>query len=219
MQNEITSYQKLLDDQGKLANPGWARKLYFQYNPENLAVPRQLAKEWDYYFVGNEDVGVALTINDFGVFGMLTASLLKFKENFNITKSTMVLGTIHQPLDDEGTCYIRTEGGEAVFIRKPGKHILKLDMANFDDNGNDVHMDILLNIPETDRMVIATPFAENEHYFYLNEKINCLRASGTVTMGAYTYTFAPEKDFGVLDLGRGVWPEHNRWYWGSASGE
>lgn len=219
MQNEIKAPQKLLDESGRLANPGWARKLYFQYNPENLALPRKAAKEWDYYFVGNGERGVALTVNDFGPFGMMTASLLKFKENFNLTRSTVTPECLHQPYDDEGTCYMRTADSEAVFIRKPGRHILKLDMADFDGAGNALHVDLVLTVPETDRMVIATPFAEDEHFFYLNEKINCLRAAGTVTLGGDVYTFSPERDFGVLDFGRGVWPAHNRWYWGSASGE
>ncbi len=32
------------------------------------------------------------------------------------------------------------------------------------------------------------------------------------------HTFAPDKHFGVLDWGRGVWAYNNHWYWGSASG-
>ena len=68
-----------------------------------------------------------------------------------------------------------------------------------------------------DTMVIATPWAEDEHAFYYNQKINCMRASGTCTLGDKTYTFNPETDFGTLDWGRGVWTYDNTWNWGSGN--
>jgi len=67
-------------------------------------------------------------------------------------------------------------------------------------------------------MVIATSWKENRKAFYYNRKINCMPASGGFTIGTKKYTFEPEKDFGVLDWGRGNWTYKNRWYWGSASG-
>ena len=220
MQNEIKAPQKLLNEKGFLANPGWARQFHFEYNPENMTAPRSAAKEWDYYAIGNDEVVVALTLNDFGILGMTSISLLKPKENFDITKGSRVMGAcLDQPKDDKGCCYIRTDDTEITFIRKGNKHYLKADMTNFDDQGNDIHVDITLDLPETDRMVIATPFDEGPQYFYLNEKINCMPASGTVTLGDFTYTFDPAKDMGVLDLGRGYWPAHNTWFWGSASGK
>lgn len=66
-------------------------------------------------------------------------------------------------------------------------------------------------------MVICTPFDKPGH-FYFNQKINCLRARGAVTLGDRTYRFDREDSFAVLDWGRGVWTYHNTWYWGSASG-
>ena len=66
-------------------------------------------------------------------------------------------------------------------------------------------------------MVICTPFEKDGHFYY-NQKINCMRAAGEVTIGARRWVFSPEDSFGVLDWGRGVWTYHNTWYWGSASG-
>jgi len=219
MQNEITSAQKLLNEKGFLANPGWARKFYYEYNPENMPAPRSAAKEWDYYAFGNEDVIVALTLNDFGIMGMTSFSLLKPKENFDITNGSRVMGQVlDQPKDDAGCCYINTGDSELIFIRKGNRHILKGHMDNFDGKGNTFLVDVVLEVPDTDRMVLATPFDEGPQYFYFNEKINCMPTSGTVTLGDYTYTFDPARDMGVLDLGRGYWPDHNTWYWGSASG-
>lgn len=67
-------------------------------------------------------------------------------------------------------------------------------------------------------MVIATPFAEDRQAFYYNQKINCMRASGMVTIGDQTYAFDPADATATLDWGRGVWTYHNTCYWGSAIG-
>ena len=66
-------------------------------------------------------------------------------------------------------------------------------------------------------MVICTPFEKPAHFYY-NQKINCMRAEGTVRIGGEEYRFDPKDSFAVLDWGRGVWTYHNTWYWGSASG-
>jgi hypothetical protein len=67
-------------------------------------------------------------------------------------------------------------------------------------------------------MVIATPFPDAPRSFYYNQKINCLRAQGSVRVGDETFVFAPDSAFGVLDWGRGAWTYDNTWYWASASG-
>jgi len=218
MQNEITTMQPLFNEAGCLANPGWARRMYFQYDRSKMAADKNLCREWDYYFVGSEAMGISMTINNFGGIGMLTAKLMNYKEGYHLKKTVAIREDIHQPRDDEGTCFIRAQGAEGIFIRKPGKHYIKLDFPDF-HNGETFRLNLTLDVPETDRMVIATPFTESREQFFFNEKLNCMRASGTVELGAFTHTFRPDRDFGVLDFGRGVWPLHNRWYWGSASGE
>lgn len=218
MQNEITCLQPLFNEKGLLNNPGWARRMYFQYDPEKMAAQPSKLREWDYYFVGSEAMGISVTINNFGGIGMLTAKLMNYTEGYHLKKTVAIREDIHQPRDDEGTCYMRVGDSEGAFIRKPGKHYIKLRMPDY-HNGETYTLDITLDVPDTDRMVIATPFQEDETCFFFNEKLNCMRASGTVKLGDFIHTFDPNRDFGVLDFGRGVWPDYNRWYWGSASGE
>ena len=69
----------------------------------------------------------------------------------------------------------------------------------------------LTQAPE-ESIVICTPFAKPGHFYY-NQKINCMRASGTVALGKRVYRFDPSNSFGTLDWGRGVWTYHNTWYW------
>jgi hypothetical protein len=68
-----------------------------------------------------------------------------------------------------------------------------------------------------DTMVIATPWKEKKTAFYYNQKINCVRASGTIEYDGVTYELNPEIDYGTLDWGRGVWTYDNTWYWGSGN--
>ena len=60
MQHEVTDVQKLLDKQGYVVTPGWARRPVWQYNRENIAAPSFRIKEWDYYLAGNEHMPLHL---------------------------------------------------------------------------------------------------------------------------------------------------------------
>ena len=70
MQHEVTDVQKLLDKQGYVVTPGWARRPVWQYNRENIAAPSFRIKEWDYYLAGNEHYAVAFTLSDLGYAGL-----------------------------------------------------------------------------------------------------------------------------------------------------
>ena len=218
-QNEITSYQPLFNDEGILANPGWARKMYFDFDVTKMAAPYKKLRAWDYYFIGGDELGVAITTSFRGNCSRAIVQLMKFKEGLCLSKMVLTDEDIHQPKDDEGAVYMRTDETEVIYIRKPGKHIMKLWLKDF-HQGQDLSWNLVLTYPEdTDRMVIATPFTEGKELFFFNEKLNCMKVSGTVHLGDTVYTMSPDKDYAVLDFGRGVWPDWNRWYWGSASGE
>ena len=101
-------------------------------------------------------------------------------------------------------------------IREEDQRQLYAHMERFDGrDALDAHI-VLTHEPE-ESMVICTPFDKPGH-FYFNQKINCLRASGKVTVGEQEYMLDPSDTFAVLDWGRGVWTYHNTWYWASASG-
>lgn len=218
MQNEIVSPQPLFNERGILANPGWARRMYFDYQRDQMAAPLSKLREWDYYFIGSEAMGASITVAYWGGFSMLTAKLLHFQEGYYRAVTRTVPEDVCSPKDDEDTVYFRSDSAEAILIRKPGRHYIKLDMKNYWE-GQTYRLDVRLDVPETERMVIATPFAEGEEYFFFNEKLNGMRASGNLSLGNLSHTFQEGRDFAVLDFGRGAWPERNRWYWSSASGE
>ncbi len=219
-QHEITSPIPLLDEQGNLTQPGWARKPYPVYDRSKVkGFPLRL-KEWDYYLVTNGHFALALTIADNSYMGLDSISLLDFEEGWQVTKSPMralpLGGTALPNTSKSGVSASSGRGYALMFVNDGEKRTLITHMGNFKD-GQTLDANITLTEEPPESMVICTPFEKPGH-FYFNQKINCLRASGTVRLGERDYRFRPEDSFAVLDWGRGVWTYHNTWYWSSASG-
>ena len=76
--NEVTCPQPLLDKNGNIAEPGWARSQVQAYHRADITAPKFRIKEWDYYLVLNRDFAVCFTVSDLGYMGMLSASFLDF---------------------------------------------------------------------------------------------------------------------------------------------
>jgi len=221
MQHEIIIPTLLLDQKGNIAEPGFARSMLYQYRRRDIRAPRALIKEWDYYYVGNDRFGLALTIADNGYMGLDSVSFLNFDETWETTKSPMrlfPLGRTGLPESSEtGDTSIRGKGYAIAFRKCPEARKLTFYMDNF-RGGKSIRGDLWLTDEPRDSMVIATPFGKRGR-FYCNQKINCMRAAGAVTIGEKAYRFDPQDSFGVLDWGRGVWTYHNTWYWASLSAQ
>ena len=221
MQHEITKAIPLLDEKGNLTEAGYAKSLLPIYDRTKVKGGKTRLKEWDYYYVGNNHYGIALTIADNSYMGLDSISFLSFDDRpWEITKSPMrifPMGKTGLPESStSGVSKISGSGYSMEFVVAGGKRVLTAHMDNFREN-EPIDIQVTLLREPAESMVICTPF-EKEGHFYYNQKINCMRAHGKVTIGSNTYTFSPEDSFGVLDWGRGVWTYHNTWYWGSASG-
>lgn len=221
MQHEITKVIPLLDEKGNLTEPGYAKKLLPVYDRSKVKGGFMRLKEWDYYYVGNNEFGIALTIADNSYMGLDSISFLWFGNNpWEITKSEMRWLTNQKTdLPASSTCGISKISGKGyalIFDVNSKRRTLKAHMDNFKD-GKAIDIDLVLTKEPGESMVICTPFKKEEHFYY-NQKINCMRAEGKVHLGDETYVMNPDSSFGVLDWGRGVWTYHNTWYWGSASG-
>lgn len=221
MQHEITTRRPLLDDKGRLTEPGYTKGLLMDYDRKAIKGGALRIKEWDYYLIANNDYAVALTIADNSYMGLDGISLLDFRkpwEHTNNAMSFLTLGKRHFPASSSNGDVLNATKKYSISFKHNGDHrILSFHMDNFLD-GKPISGEIRLENPEQESMVIVTPFAEKDTAFYYNQKINCLPASGQVEFNGETYTFDKENSFGVLDWGRGVWTYDNVWYWGSASG-
>lgn len=216
MQHEIKTTIDLLNERGQLSEPGWARHLHWKYDRAKVANFAKIM-EWDYYLVANEDFGASFSIAHTRKFSRMTVNFFDYRQKYFIRKNSVIPGDIQMPPDADGPVHFCSAEAEGEYIREPGKHHIRIRFDNFSE-GQPYILDIDLTVPATEKMVIATPFDEGSDLFFYNMKMNCMKASGTATIGDKTYVFTPERSFSVLDWGRGVWPDHNRWYWGSGSG-
>jgi hypothetical protein len=221
MQHEI-GRGDLLDAAGGLAERGWARSEVRRYSREfaRPAQPERL-KEWDYYCILTPDFGLALTVADNGYMGFLGVSWMDFQAraavNGGVGMPNLKAAMDLPPSADAGDIAHVHPQISMAFRHEAGGRRLTLDAPGF-DKGRGLSGDLRLDQPPMDRMVIATPFAGAPEAFYYNQKINCMPATGHIDYAGRRYDFTPDRAFGVLDWGRGVWTMDNTWYWGSASG-
>lgn len=223
MQHEITEKQNLLNEDGSLNEAGFSKRHIQVYNRNHIKAHPMRIKEWDYYYIGNDDFGVALTIADNAYMGLDSISLLKFTggepwEKTTSPMSLMTLGKKHLPASTlEGNAVSRGKRHLLSFEHRGDIRKLSFYMEKF--NGKKaIEGDITLYCPDMESMVIATPFDGDPKAFYYNQKINCMPAEGIVRYDGEEYLFDAKDSFGVLDWGRGVWTKVNTWFWSSASG-
>lgn len=214
----ILSRGRLLNQSGNLEEAGYATSLVKEYRREDIKANPLRIKEWDYYYIGNDRFGVALTIADNSYMGLGSVSFLNFKTGYWKTKSVMTilpLGKTCLPETSEaGDVSFQHQNLDLRFENDGFTRRLQCQMRSFEKSA-DFSCDIVLSDPPRDSMVIATPFSKKKHFYY-NQKINCLTATGFVRIGDVEYLFN-KGSFGVLDWGRGVWTYHNTWNWASMS--
>ena len=209
---------ELLDKDGNLVEAGYAFSLVRQYDRSKIKAGKSRIKEWDYYYIGNNERGVAFTIDDNSLYGMGSVSMLDFKKATWITKSSMKFftkGKVGFPSSsDEPSTIVWDDGNYFLSFKNEGDnreievHVKELE------KGKEFKAHFKLTRSTKDSMVIATPFNKKAHFYY-NEKKNCLIAEGFYEYDGEKNEFSNKDTRAVLDWGRGVWTYKNTWYWSS----
>ena len=232
----IREFGALLDSEGRLREPGYATAPVLRYDRSQIRAARWRIKEWDYYLVNDDHYAVALTVSDLGYSGLLSASVLDFaRGTFKTTSEMLVapMGRLRMPADsDTGDVRYQGRRTSACFAHTPAGRRLSFRMDNFDAE-KDLEVEVLLDRPPRDSMVIATPWREDPHAFYYNRKVIGMRATGAFRVGDFVHEFVGDVGggdaggdnaaagggaLGLLDWGRGVWTYDNTWYWAAAQG-
>ncbi len=218
MQNEIKEKTTLLDFNGRLTTKGFAKHLVFDYDRTSVRNRKRL-KEWDFYQVTDGEYVLQMNMSDIAYFQSVSVTLFNLKtgKKYSATVNQFFAGEAVE-LEANGEKNHKTRFQHKDFdmcfdVQKDTRH---LTLNAIDDVGQKFVVDLWLYAPnQSEAMVIATPF-RNKHHFYLNYKLNCMRAIGVITIGDLTVRFS-DKAFGLLDWGRGVWPYNNQWIWGNGS--
>lgn len=220
MQHEVTEAQRLLDDDGQVCEPGWARHPVWKYERQCIAAPAFRIKEWDYYLAVSDHYAAAFTLSDLGYAGLISVSLINLLDRTEHTETVLTplpmgrmgLGSS----SDEGNAEFKNRRIHLKYSVKPERRRIQCIFNNFKD-GKKLTADLLMKQPQMDSMCIATPWKENPKAFYYNQKINCMPVKGSVSFDGRDYLFNGKKDMAVLDWGRGVWTYDNIWRWGTCS--
>lgn len=213
----LLSRGPLLDEKGNLNEAGYAFELVKEYNRKAIKGLKTRIKEWDYYYIGDKEFGVALTVDDNSYMGLVSVSVIDYQKQKEVTKSHMrwlTFGEIKFPSSSaDGDVFCEGRKYSMYFSNKNGKRRLVCHMKNV-RKGEDFDCDITLENTLNKSMVIATPFLKKKHFYY-NQKINLLKAKGFFKLGKQFHQFKKDETLGVLDWGRGVWTYSNTWYWSS----
>ncbi|MCE5257230.1 MAG: DUF2804 domain-containing protein [Spirochaetaceae bacterium] len=223
-QHEVISPVELLDGEGHLVEEGWARQQLWHYDRSRIRAPWYRIKEWDYYCVLSQEreCGIAFTVSDLGYAGLASMVWLDFAKREFIPMDSIKLLTRGKlgfpPSSGSGGLEYGDAKMSISYSLSDGERRIIASCPSFGE-GKGLRCDLVLQQDlAADTMAIATSWKENRRAFYYNQKVNCMPAGGTVTIGDERHIFEPGDSFGVLDWGRGYWPYRNRWYWGSASG-
>lgn len=227
MENEIKKQIPLLNKKGRIVEEGWARHSFFKYDRKMIHGNKLTIKEWDYYAITNQidKYTIALTVSDLGYAALISLAYIDLKLNkvVQIEETKLLpLGKLNLPSSSNSDSFVTFSSPKlrvSFIIKNNKRHILFGAPNLILPSGHlGISADIVLTLPDnTESINIATSWKENRKKFYLNEKINCLEASGIITRGYEEERIKPLSTFAVLDWGRGKWTYKNTWYWASCS--
>src|SRR5262245_27069282 len=185
---------ELLDARGRLVERGWARDEARRYRRASIGASAFRIKEWDYYCVLADDYGLALTVADNGYLGFLSATWLDFTAPAQQTESVILpfpMGRIAMPESADAGDVVQGDAKlKLAFRHEACVRRLAVECQAF-ARGRGLKGEIHLAQPPMDRMTIATPFPNAPKAFYYNQKINCMPASGAITVGDRHYALDP----------------------------
>lgn len=220
-EQHLLSEGLLLNEDGDLLEAGYAYSLVKRYERKMVKASPWRIKEWDYYYIGNDSYGIALTIDDNGYMDLCSVTLLDYEHARYLEKMV-----VHPFSFGKRNLPSSSVNGDTVYLDKKVtmkflhegdiRHIVCV-FPKFGKKGEELKVDITLKETNGKSMVIATPFKKKAHFYY-NQKINNLEAHGYVKLGEKYFDFSKDC-YGVLDWGRGVWTYSNTWYWSSLSGK
>jgi hypothetical protein len=211
---ELTAPVALCGPDGRLNRQavGWSRHPLHTCNlPPTLA----RKKKWNYWAVTSDDLLFSATIADVDRLQLGGAYLFHRRTQRHIDKTVIrPAGTIVMPETVSGDIVIEhpemrvalTDEGSGTRIR----------VAAGDFGGMRLEADVLVERPDGhETLNVVIPWSDEQ--FQFTSKQNTLPASGFVQIDGERFELAAPA-FGILDYGRGVWPEHTVWNWGAASG-
>lgn len=211
---EITSPVRLCGSDGLLNRDavGWSRH---PLHTCNLSPSLARKKKWNYWAVTSNDLLFSATIADADIFQLGGAYVFDRRNRRHIETTVVVPpATITIPETVSGDMIINHRDMRVALTDEGTGTRIRVEAAHF--GGVRLGADITVERPQGhETLNVVIPWTDIQ--FQYTSKQNTLPASGFVQLGDECLDFE-HPAFGCLDYGRGVWPEHTIWNWGSASG-
>lgn len=217
-EREITAPVDLCDARG-LLNPaarGWSRR---PLHRANLRGAPGRKKRWDYWCIQSEDVVVAVTYADVDYLGL--ASLWILDPAQSRTWSAEIFAPFSRGIslpDEPCTGTLRAHGRALDLEIRETPESTSLSARARDERGAPISVELAVDKPrDHETMNVVIPWSARR--FQLTSKHTARPAEGTVSVGPKAWSLGPASGaYGVLDLGRGIWPYSIRWNWATAAG-
>lgn len=233
-QNEIKVKTKLLDENGYVLEPGWARhNSLIEYNRDAISAHPLRIKEWDFYEVSNDRFMMQFTIANISMAEAGCITVTDMKTGLPVFCAAMAhIYTVNRfPMprqSDQPFVVDRNYGYFKMHESYDGKsrHLSAKGIAIW-PTGLPFTLEMDLAVPEGQESIsISIPWKKKDapgskkmkdHFFFTNKE-NCMPATGFLKIGPKKLKFDKSNNsFGVLDWGRGVWAHNIRWIWGNGT--
>lgn len=215
-EKELTAPVNLCLPNGRL-NPaaiGWSRQPLHRCNLRGRWLRK---KKWNYWAITSESHLFSATISHLDFAALVFVYYADFASG-RLTEVTRLLPLgwgCHMPDEVEADAAYQSRDLSVAMKQTDSGVTLAVAVANFEGRPLSAHFDITLPA-QHETLNVVVPW--NERTFQFTSKQNCLPATGVVTIGGQETRFDGPQSFACLDFGRGIWPRHCRWNWGSASG-
>jgi hypothetical protein len=209
----------LLADDGRLREPGWAPQQVLQWNRDKVADATKL-RQWDFFTILDENAAVNLTLADLGFVQAATVGLVDFPSNTTQKGAISIVGAADTLTLSPGVdgLAVFAPGGVAAamqFVSNPQG--TKIDIVMPASFGDAATGSFTLTRPAA-YLSLATPFDDDPHDFFFEQKIPGMAATGSLTLAGRTWSFGSGA-VAVMDWGRGQWPSMPNWRWAAGSGD
>jgi hypothetical protein len=218
---ELTEPVDLCTPDGTSLNPaarGWSRR---PLHRANLAGGAGRNKQWDYWAVLAGDLVVSAVYSDIDYLGLADVFWADL-----VTGETGGLGIITPDGDDidlpehPGTAPLRVcrDGLDLEMVDDAAGTRLRATWTEPD--GRAGHLDVMVDLPEGhESLNVVIPWSDE--VFNFTSKQQARPAHGELVVGDRRWVIGdPDTGdaWGVLDVGRGRWPEEITWNWGGGAG-
>ena len=216
MRGEVTERRPLLDEQGRLTAPGWARDALWIW-PGGHADPLRL-KGWNRWIIRGGGMAYGLTLSDHIYQGGLEVWLSDPGSGTNVTarrRLTVPLGSTGLGETPDASAAASGEGWAAAWLTSGDGGLLTLHLDSFRDK-EPLDAAFVLEPAKGRRIAAARSFVRQDQFYYTCKTCG-IPAAGQVTVGEERILF--DASSAVQDWSRGVLPYKSSWFWGSAWGE